>query len=206
MYKQYLQTIKKSFNMKSIYVFMLLSIFVVALACNETPVKVENTTILPQESIVEKGKYLATISGCIHCHTPKIMTPMGPVPDTSRLLSGYRSGVEISPISKDAFSKGWLLYNMEGTVLSTPMFTSFSANITSDETGIGNWTYENFKTALTKGKLKGIPTGRDLLPPMPWQDLAHLKEDDIQALFAFLKSTKPVKNLVPPAIINNQMK
>ena len=188
--------------MRPIHLIYLLFIGVLIIACNDKPVVVENKTSSPQEPLVKRGEYLAHISGCIHCHTPKMMTPMGPIPDTSRLLAGYISNATQNPISEDAFSKGWLLYNMEGTSLATPMFTSYSANITSDETGIGNWSYENFKTAITKGKYKGIPTGRDLLPPMPWQDFQHFKEDDIQAIYAFLKSTKPVRNIVPEAIIN----
>jgi hypothetical protein len=50
---------------------------------------------------------------------------------------------------------------------------------------------------LRKGKWKGIEQNRSLMPPMPWQSFAQLKDQDIKAIFAYLKSTKPVKNLVP---------
>ncbi len=36
-----------------------------------------------------------------------------------------------------------------------------------------------------------------LLPPMPWPNYRNLKDEDVKAIFAFLKSVKPVKNLVP---------
>jgi hypothetical protein len=38
---------------------------------------------------------------------------------------------------------------------------------------------------------------RDILPPMPWQDYAKLADADLKAIFAYLKSLKPVKNQVP---------
>jgi hypothetical protein len=32
---------------------------------------------------------------------------------------------------------------------------------------------------------------------MPWQNFAKLKDDDLRAMFLFLKSTKPINNVVP---------
>lgn len=68
---------------------------------------------------------------------------------------------------------------------------SFAANITSHETGIGNWTEEQFIRALREGKYKGLPNGRLLLPPMPWPYYGQLNDEALRAIFAFLKSTKP---------------
>ena len=74
---------------------------------------------------------------------------------------------------------------------------SFSANLTSDPTGIGNWTEEQFFRAIREGKSKGLAESRPLMPPMPWQQYRNLKDEDLRAIFAFLKSTKPVENRVP---------
>ncbi len=74
---------------------------------------------------------------------------------------------------------------------------SFAGNISSDETGIGNWTEEQFMTALRKGKYKGLEGSRDLLPPMPWIVYKNMSDDDIRSIFAYLKTTKPVRNIVP---------
>jgi hypothetical protein len=74
---------------------------------------------------------------------------------------------------------------------------SFSANITSDSTGIGGWTEEQFFKAMREGKSKGLDNTRPMLPPMPWQNFAKLKDADLRAMFAYLKSTKPVRNIVP---------
>jgi len=39
--------------------------------------------------------------------------------------------------------------------------------------------------------------GRQILPPMPYPFIGTLTDADLRAIFAFLKSTKPVKNRVP---------
>ena len=84
------------------------------------------------------------------------------------------------------------------TAAAGPWGISFAANLTPDETGIGSWTFEQFKTAMTQGKYKGMENGRPLLPPMPWFNFTEMKDEDLRAIFAYLKSIKPVKNVVPP--------
>ena len=101
--------------------------------------------------------------------------------------------------------KGFAQFYPDLTGAAGPWGLSFAANITSDETGIGNWTEAQFKTALTQGKSKGLETGRMLLPPMPWPNYAQMKNEDVAAVFAYLKSTKPVKNLVPQPITPDKM-
>ena len=79
-----------------------------------------------------------------------------------------------------------------------PWGVSYAANLTPDETGIGNWEEKNFFTAIREGKYKGIPTGRPLLPPMPWDMYSHMTDDELKAIFAYLKSINPISNAVPP--------
>jgi hypothetical protein len=93
--------------------------------------------------------------------------------------------------------KGWVLFAPDLTAAVGPWGMSFSANISSDQTGIGNWTEEQFFRAIREGKSKGLKESRPLLPPMPWAQYRNLKDDDLRAIFAFLKSTKPVENRVP---------
>ncbi|MBK9331179.1 MAG: hypothetical protein IPM96_01980 [Ignavibacteria bacterium] len=45
-----------------------------------------------------------------------------------------------------------------------------------------------------------MPSGRTLLPPMPWEMYKHMSDDEIKAIFAYLKSLKPIKNLVPQPV------
>lgn len=85
------------------------------------------------------------------------------------------------------------------------MGVSFSANLTSDSTGIGGWTEEQFAKALRQGKSKGLDGNRQLLPPMPWPNYITLTDADMKAIFAYLKSTKPVKNVVPAPIPPDQL-
>ncbi|CAN5457107.1 hypothetical protein BH10BAC3_BH10BAC3_34150 [soil metagenome] len=46
----------------------------------------------------------------------------------------------------------------------------------------------------------GLNNGRMLLPPMPWQGYAKATDEDLKDIFAYLKTTKPVHNVVPPPI------
>ena len=128
----------------------------------------------------------------------KKMGPQGPELETDLRLSGYPSSRPLPPVDKKVISNGWALFNGDLTVGVGPWGASFAANLTSDSTGIGNWTDFQFKKALREGKSKGLENGRPILPPMPWQNYKNLKDEDVEAIFAFLKSTKPVKN-VPPA-------
>ena len=136
--------------------------------------------------------------GCGDCHSPKIMTDRGPVPDTTRELSGHPADQPLPPVDKSHL-KTWVLFNPIFTASVGPWGVSYAANLTSDESGIGNWTEEQWLTAIRKGKYKGMESNRDLLPPMPWPNFAKMNDDDLKAIFVYLKSTKPVKNVVPPA-------
>jgi Cytochrome c len=67
-------------------------------------------------------------------------------------------------------------------------------NITPDrETGIGAWTDEQIKTALTKGLR---PDGRLLASPMPWRYLSTMKDGDINAIVAYLRTLPSMQNRV----------
>jgi hypothetical protein len=46
----------------------------------------------------------------------------------------------------------------------------------------------------------GMEGTRSILPPMPWQNLAHLNDTDIKSIFSYLQSINPVKNVVPMPI------
>ena len=163
---------------------------------SEAPV-VSETVPTPVERI-ERGRYLVEIMGCNDCHSPKIMGPQGPMPDPARLLSGHSAAAQLPPLPAD--HSGWAMFSMDLTAAVGPWGTSFAANLTSDETGIGDWTEERFIRALTKGVYKGIEGSRPLLPPMPWQNYRNMDTEDVKAIFAYLKSTTPVHN-VPPAPI-----
>lgn len=160
----------------------------------------EELAALEQEDLVKRGEYLVTSIGCGDCHSPKRFSQLGPEDIPELKLSGYQQDQELPPIDKENLKNGWMLFTPDLTAGVGPWGVSFAANLTSDETGIGNWSFDQFKIAMREGKYKGMKNGRDLLPPMPWPNFAHLSDEDLEAMFAYLKSTKPVENIVPAPI------
>ncbi len=80
-----------------------------------------------------------------------------------------------------------------------PWGISFAANLTPDAaTGLGGWTATQFIQTMRTGKHLGA--GRPILPPMPVYALAAMTDPDLKALFAYLKSLKPVQNQVPAPV------
>lgn len=149
------------------------------------------------EQLIQKGEYLVRIMGCNDCHSPKEMGPQGPVVKTDLMLSGYPSGRTLQKVNTGILKSGWVMMNEDFTATAGMWGISFAANITSDQTGIGNWTEENFKRALKEGKYKGLADSRTLLPPMPWFNFTTISDEDVKAIFAYLQNTKPIKNVVP---------
>ncbi|WP_029037890.1 hypothetical protein [Salinimicrobium xinjiangense] len=159
----------------------------------------EQPVNLSLEESIRRGEYLVTIMDCHACHSPKIMTPQGPVPDPNRLLSGFDASQPLEELSKEEkiTSKKWVLFHPQMTSAIGPWGTTFAANISSDDTGIGTWSYEQFKKALTEGRYKGLVNTRPLLPPMPWQTYQDLEDKDVRAIYDYLKTTTPIENIVP---------
>lgn len=143
------------------------------------------------------GEHLVLIGGCHDCHTPKKMTPQGPDVDLTLALSGHPSQLPAPDVNrKDMEAKGYAV-TQTLTAWVGPWGVSYAANLTPDATGIGDWEESNFFTALRKGKHKGVETERNILPPMPWQMYQNMTDEEIKAIFAYLKSIKPIKNIVP---------
>lgn len=174
-------------------------VIVALVACNnetKTAAPVA-ATVISQDSLVKRGEYLVNTMGCDDCHSPKIMGPQGPMPDMEHRFAGHMPTPPLGKPDMSVMKNGWLLMSMDLTAASGPWGISYAANISSDETGIGNWSEAQFIKCLREGKLKGMDNSRPLLPPMPWPNFAKLNDTDLKAIFAFLKSTKPVNNVVP---------
>ncbi len=120
---------------------------------------------------VQRGKYLVEIFGCADCHSP--FTEGRAVMEQFRMAGGSRWSIG-------------------------PYGDFYPMNLTSEkETGLGNWTDDELKNALTKGIRKD---GSRLLPfPMPWTAYSALKDDDLNAIVAYLRTVPPIYNKVPEA-------
>lgn len=156
--------------------------------------KTVNADTLTNDSLVKLGGYIVQTIGCSDCHSPKVAGPDGMKLDNQRLLSGYPGD---RPVPAFKSVNGSVTANFDNTMTTGPWGTTFSANITSDATGVGNWTLERFSLAMTHGQFRGIKGSRKLLPTMPWQNFSHLSPEHIKAIFAYLKTVKAVNNNVP---------
>jgi mono/diheme cytochrome c family protein len=200
--------------MKKIPVILLLLVPAIFLLskCNTPANKQEDTSADEKPAVAaasyggynspeEWGHHIVTVGDCGNCHTPKKMTSMGPVEDTSLALSGHPSAMPFPNVARKEMESNHLFYSNDLTSWVGPWGVSFAANITSDSTtGIGNWTEDQFILCLRKGKYMGLEKARDLLPPMPWQAFRNMTDDELKAVFAYLKSTKPIHNIVPQPV------
>lgn len=83
-----------------------------------------------------------------------------------------------------------------GLAIKSAMGDIWSSNITPDkETGIGNWTLDDFRAALVDGL---DDEGKHLYPAMPYENFRFMKEEDIRALYSyFMNDVAPAKSDVP---------
>ncbi len=118
---------------------------------------------------VKRGEYLVDTLACALCHSP--------VDQEKRLIPGMKLA-------------GGLRMHIE------PYGDYPTGNLTSDkETGLGNWTDAEIKNVITRGTLRD---GTRLLPfPMDWPSFSTMKDDDINAIVAYLRTVPPVRNKVP---------
>jgi hypothetical protein len=155
-----------------------------------------------ETSRVRHGKYLVAVLGCNDCHTPMKMGPNGPEPDMARMLSGHPENAKLPP--PPTLPPGpWAVVCVPLTAWSGPWGISYASNLTPDEnTGLGIWTEDMFVNAIRTGRHFG--KSRPILPPMPWQDYAKLTDEDLKAVYAYLRSIPPIVNHVPEPVIAEQ--
>jgi mono/diheme cytochrome c family protein len=137
-------------------------------------------------SQVARGAQLVMLGGCHDCHTPK---QQNGAPDMTRALSGHPPNAALPPEVVGGASTNMMLTAWRG-----PWGVSLARNLTPDkETGLGEWTLADFKKTLRTGVNK---KGEVLMPPMPIPMLQNLPDQDLEAIWAYLRTVKPVKNLV----------
>jgi hypothetical protein len=120
------------------------------------------------------GEYLATLAACEECHTP--------VRRGSKYLARRYAG---------------------GRLFETPYGQVYSSNITPEpNTGMGTWNYRRFEERMRHYRqfgAEGPPkAGAERFTTMPWESFAEIADEDLEALFLYLKALKPVTNFVEP--------
>jgi hypothetical protein len=149
---------------------------------------------------VKRGEYLVTVAVCNDCHTPLVMGPNGPEPDMSRMLSGHPQDLAIgAPPVVPSEASLWL-WAPHNTVFVSQLGTAYATNLTPDaNTGIGAWTEEIFVNTLRSGRHWGV--ARPILPPMPWSYYSKMSDNDLKAIWAYLRTIPQVSNRIPEAVI-----
>jgi hypothetical protein len=114
----------------------------------------------------------------------------------TRMLSGHPEALAMPPAPALPPGPWMAVVSATMTAWSGPWGTSFTANLTPDaETGLGRWTERNFVDTIRNGRHLG--QGRAILPPMPIPVLQTLSDDDLGAIFAYLRTIPAIKNRVP---------
>lgn len=131
----------------------------------------EKTKPASKDSILT-GEYLANIGACVSCHTPKT--------DDDHL------------IADSSYAGGDVMGQKFGFHVTSP-------NITPDgPSGIGSWTQASFLSKFTSFRQSSSydfdPGKRNTI--MPWLMLSQMKDEDIKAIYDYLRSLKPIKHPV----------
>ena len=173
------------------------SLAVIVAANASRPVPAPQAAKMTKQEQIARGKYLVTIGGCHDCHTPWIVQPDGkPGPDMSRALSGHPSQFPIEENVKLTTDRFAVAIAPTNTAYSGPWGTSFAANLTPDTmTGTGIWTFDIFRNTIRNGRHWGV--GRPLNPPMPWFNYREMTDQDLEAVFTYIHTLKPIYNEVP---------
>jgi mono/diheme cytochrome c family protein len=142
---------------------------------NTIPSPANHQTIPDKADKIAYGKYMTQAAGCNMCHTKE-----------------YKG-----KIVGEAYAGGFEFYVPgAGTIRSK--------NITPHPTaGIGNWTeevfLERFKAHNINGEYRMKPVaGWAEQSPMPWLMYSGMAEDDMAAIFAYLRTVTPVNEEIVP--------
>lgn len=129
---------------------------------------------------------------------PPLTTPM-PQPDFSNLVKRGEYLVTIAGCAgchTPVDEKLMPLPGMEfagGAPLHGPWGRVASANITPDPSGISYYDEVFFLKTIRSGRVGGV---RELNHIMPWKHFRHMTDEDLKAIFAYLRTLKPVKHRV----------
>jgi mono/diheme cytochrome c family protein len=117
------------------------------------------------------GKYMTNAAACVDCHTPF---------EKGRFVGEFYSGGRAFPFP-------------DGSVVR-------SANLTPHETGIKNWSQDDFihRFKAYAADAHNMPQSKpgEMQTPMPWAMYSGMQEQDLAAIYTYLQSLEPVNHLV----------
>ncbi|WP_310589233.1 c-type cytochrome [Dyadobacter fanqingshengii] len=146
--------------------------FPVNILINTMPAKAAFTKRPSETDEVAYGKYLITATGCVDCHSK---TEKGSV------IAGTEFG-------------GGMEFAGPNGIMRSPNITMHK------QTGIGKWTKEafvaRFKAFVDSNYVSPKITPDAINTPMPWTMYAGMKEQDLNAIYAYLSTVKPIDNQV----------
>jgi mono/diheme cytochrome c family protein len=153
--------------------------FPVNLLIRTFPSKRNKVDQIPEKADkVAYGRYVTTMAGCIDCHTP--------VKKGNIILEEMYSG---------------------GRAFEMPGGTLVSSNLTPHNTGIANWTEAQFISTFKQYQDSSYVSPKlgatDMNTLMPWMMYSTMKEEDLAAIFAYLKSLPPIERTVQKFIPKN---
>jgi mono/diheme cytochrome c family protein len=127
----------------------------------------------PASDVLATGKYMVNASGCVECHTKF---------DKGQLVAGTE------------FGGGREFPLPSGGIVR-------SGNISSDmETGIGSWNKDKFislfKSRSDSTMLHTKINKGDFNSVMPWTMYGTMTNEDLEAIYTYLRTVKPIKNSV----------
>ena len=146
--------------------------FPVNILMHLAPVKPSFVSKPAESDSVHYGEYLVNMASCVTCHSKE---------NKGEVIAGTEFG--------------------GGREFLFPSGTVRSLNITMHKTGIAYMNRQQFIQRFLSYRDSSyqpikIQPEKDFNTPMPWTMYAHMKESDLAAIYAFLKTVKPIDNKV----------
>lgn len=176
---------KKHFILSSSLVLALLFVLILATTAG--------ASTHYQEDVVAHGAYIASIAGCIDCHTPFQTEYQDPAKMTLDQLKLLSFNLGATQDKENMLLAGGRPFDLG------PAGVLLTRNLTPDQqTGIGSWSDEQIKIAVRTGINS---EGKLLFPVMPYHVYNTMADADLEALIAYLRTIKPVRNDIPKSTI-----
>lgn len=189
-----------------LFLFLALSLTFYMNSCNNSDEKktesASSTKTMSKEEMIKRGDYIVTTGSCNDCHTPKLFPQGRMILDSTKLLSGHPASSQLPPVNEKSLQPGqWMSLAPDLTAFVGPWGVSYSANLTPDSTtGMGAWSESTFINTMRTGRHLGDANGRPVLPPMPWEFIGKLTDDDLKSVYDYLESLPAINNKVPAPV------